>query len=122
MKPYERLRAWQASHDLVVGIYQATQPWPKSELYGLVSQARRAAFSIALNISEGSAKRGSREFRRFLDIAVGSMSELTYCLRLARELGYLNDLEWEKLEEQRETAGKLLWRLYQAISKSVKPV
>jgi four helix bundle protein len=121
MKPYERLLAWQASHRLVMGIYQATQRWPKPEQYGLTSQARRAAFSIPLNIAEGSAKRGSREFRRFLDIALGSMSELTYCLRLARELEYLNETDWKEIEDQREEAGKLLWRLYQAMSKPKQP-
>jgi four helix bundle protein len=79
MMPYERLAAWQKSHRLVLLVYRATSKWPKTELYGLVSQARRAAFSIPLNIAEGSAKRGSREFRRFLDIALGSFSELAYC-------------------------------------------
>jgi four helix bundle protein len=121
MKPYERLLAWQASHRLVMEIYQASQRWPKPEMYGLTSQSRRAAFSIPLNIAEGSAKRGSREFRRFLDIAIGSMSELTYCLRLARELDYLSEADWKKIEDQREEAGKLLWRLYQAMSKPKQP-
>jgi four helix bundle protein len=121
MKPYERLLAWQASHRLVLGIYQATQRWPKPEQYGLMSQSRRAAFSIALNIAEGSARRGSREFRRFLDIALGSMSDLTYCLRLARELDYLGEAEWKEIEDQREEAGKLLWGLYQAMSRAKRP-
>jgi four helix bundle protein len=75
-----------------------------------------------LNIAEGSAKRGSREFRRFLDIAIGSMPELTYCLRLARELEYLSEVKWKEIEDQREEAGKLLWRLYQAISKPKQSV
>ena len=118
MKPYERLRAWEANHQLVLGIYKATHQWPKSEVYGLISQARRAAFSIPLNIAEGSAKRGSREFRRFLDIALGSMAELSYCLRLARELDYLTEAEWREIEAKRDEAGKLLWRLYQVMSKA----
>ena len=121
MKPYERLLAWQASHRLVLGIYQATQRWPKPEQYGLMSQSRRAAFSSPLNIAEGSAKRGSREFRRFLDIALGSMSELTYCLRLARELDYLGEAEWKGIEDQREEAGKVLCGLYQAMSQAKRP-
>jgi four helix bundle protein len=117
MIPYERLDAWRACHELVKAIYKVTQKWPKSELYGLVSQTRRAAFSIPVNIAEGSAKRGSREFRRFLDISVGSMAELTYCLRLARELQYVTDAEWKEVESKRGPAGRLLWRLYEAISK-----
>jgi four helix bundle protein len=118
MIPYERLEAWRASHELVMAIYKATQKWPKSEQYGLVSQTRRAAFSIPVNIAEGSAKRGSREFRRFLDMSVGSMSELSYCLRLAKELEYLPDSDWKEVDSKRGTAGRLLWRLYEAISKA----
>ncbi len=118
MTPYERLHAWQASHQLVKAIYQVTQRWPKTELYGLTAQCRRAAFYIAVNIAEGSAKRGSREFRRFLDISVGSMSEVSYCLLLARDLGYLTESDWQEIEAQRNKAGKILWRLYEAISRA----
>jgi four helix bundle protein len=118
MKPYERLRAWEANHQLVLGIYKTTQRWPKSEVYGLSSQARRASFSIPFNIAEGSANRGRREFRRFLDIALGSMAELSYCLRLARELDYLTESEWQEIEGQRDAAGQLLWRLYQVMSQA----
>jgi four helix bundle protein len=61
---------------------------PPEELYGLVSQARRAASSSAVNIVEGSTKRGSREFRRFLDISLASLAGLEYVFRLAEDLGY----------------------------------
>lgn len=84
MMPYERLDAWRESHQFVILVYRATQNWPKIELYGLVSQTRRSAVSIPLNIAEGAARRGSREFRRFLDIALGSFSEVSYSLRLAK--------------------------------------
>ena len=110
MAPYEKLRAWQASHQVVLQVYRATETWPKREIYGLSSQARRAAFSVAANIAEGVAKRGEREFRRFLDIAIGSSSEL----RVARDLEFLSKSAWEDLEKGRDTAGKLLWRLYLA--------
>ncbi|NOT08271.1 MAG: four helix bundle protein [Gemmatimonadales bacterium] len=117
MAPYEGLRAWQAAHGVVLRVYEATASWPKHELYGLVSQARRAAVSVAANIAEGGAKRGDRELRRFLDIALGSTVELSYLLRLARDLGLLSEPEWRELERQRNEAGKMLWRLYQATSK-----
>jgi len=84
-------------------------------MYGLTAQARRAAFSIAANLAEGVAKRGQREFRRFLDIALGSTSELCYVLRLARDLTVLPGTDWERLENQRDHAGKLLWRLYESV-------
>jgi 23S rRNA-intervening sequence protein len=70
MMPYERLTAWKAAHELVLAVYRATEDFPKHEMYGLTSQLRRGAFSIAANIAEGSAKRGNGEFRRFLDIAI----------------------------------------------------
>jgi four helix bundle protein len=84
----------------------------------LTGQVRRAAFSVAANIAEGAAKRSRKDFRRFLDMALGSMSELTYALRLARDLGYLNDALWERLEAQRDAAGRLLWGLYRSKSQS----
>ena len=71
-KRHERLKAWNACHDLVLEIYRKTSGWPVRERYGLTAQARRAAYSAAANIAEGSAKRGGAEFRRFLDISLGS--------------------------------------------------
>ena len=118
MAPHERLRAWKASHEVVIAIYRASASWPKHETYGLTAQARRAAFSIAANIAEGAAKRGAREFRRFLDIALGSHAELCYVLQLARDIGLLSAEEWERLEELRSASGKLTWRLYQAIQRA----
>ncbi len=118
MMPYERLDAWSRSHELVLLVYRVTQSWPKNELYGLISQTRRSAFSIPVNIAEGVAKKGSREFRRFLDIALGSFSELTYCLRLANDLGYICGTDATSIEELRSSVGKLLWRLYESISRS----
>lgn len=62
MLPYDKLTAWKISYELVLATYRATETFPRHELYGLVSQACRAAFSAAANIAEGSAKRGPKEF------------------------------------------------------------
>ena len=121
MMPYERFRAWRACDDLVVSVYRVTGGFPSHERYGLVSQARRAAVSAAANIAEGSAKRGSPEFRRFLDIAVGSLTELSYLLHVAHKLDYMTDTQRQELEAQRSVAGRLTWRLYEAVSKRIKP-
>ena len=115
MLPYERFAAWQLAHEVVLRTYRVTASFPSHERYGLSMQARRAAFSIAANIAEGSARRGDREFRRFLDIALGSLSELAYCLRLAHDLGYLSDEDLATLEELRAEAGRTTWGLYRSI-------
>lgn len=98
---------------MVLAIYRLTAEWPAREQYGLTSQA----FSAAANIAEGSAKRGIREFRRFLDIALGSIAELTYILMLARDLGYVRPEVWGEIEAMRDHAGRLTWGLYRAIDR-----
>ena len=115
-KRHERLKAWIACHELTLAVYQMTGSWPRLEQYSLTCQARRAACAAAANIAEGSAKRGSREFRRFLDMSLGSLSELCYLLRLGRDLGYLTNDRWGELEAIRDHAGRLTWGLYRAIS------
>src|SRR6267143_4469346 len=89
MAPHKRFIAWQKCHKLVLAVYKATESFPKHELYGLSSQARRAAFSAAANIVEGASRKGRNEFRRFLDISLGSLSELEYALEVAEALGYV---------------------------------
>jgi four helix bundle protein len=115
MLPYERFDAWKACHALTLEVYRVTKKFPKDELYGLTSQARRAAFSSGANIAEGSAKRGPREFRRYLDISLGSLSELGHTLRIARDLAYLTNEEWQVVDTMRNTAGKRVWGLYKSL-------
>ncbi len=115
MKRYETLNAWQAAHHLVLLTYRFTKDFPREELYGLTSQARRAAFSVAANIAEGSAKKGPREFRRFLDIAVGSLAELAYIFQLVKDLDLIEPAKWSELDHAREKAGRLTWGLYRSV-------
>jgi four helix bundle protein len=116
VEPYERFAAWREAYRLVLETYRATEGFPRSELYGLTSQARRAAFSAVANLVEGSAKRGSKEFRRFLDISIGSLAELSIAFRLARDLGLLTGDAWLRLEDLRKRAGFLVWRLYRSLA------
>jgi four helix bundle protein len=95
--------------------YRATGSFPKHELYGLTSQGKRAAYSVVANIAEGAAKRGRKEFRRFLDISIGSLAELSIVFRLAKDLGFLEEAVWHSLEDQRKRAGFLTWRLYRTM-------
>jgi four helix bundle protein len=116
MAIYQRLRAWERCHQLCLAVYQATNSWPPGERFGLTSQARRAAHSAAANIAEGSAKRGSREFRRYLDSSLGSLSELSYPLLLARDLKILSDEEWGRLDQIHQKAGGMTWLLYKSLN------
>jgi four helix bundle protein len=122
MMPYERLRAWKACDDLAVAVYRLTERFPRHELYGLTSQLRRAAFSAAANIAEGSAKRGKNEFRRFLDISIGSLSEVAYVIHLAKRLEYLTQEEWQAIDRLRSEASRLTWHLYKSLSRATAAV
>src|SRR4051812_33888631 len=119
MVPYERFDAWKASHHLALQVYSITESWPVNERYGLTAQIRRAAISAPTNIAEGSAKRGAREFRRYLDIALGSLSEVSYLLRFTRDRGILTDADFRTLDDLRNQAGRLTWRFYSSLSKSL---
>ncbi|HMU61304.1 MAG TPA: four helix bundle protein [Gemmatimonadales bacterium] len=120
-KRFEALKAWQAAHALALAIYRATSHWPREERFGLSSQARRAAVSVSANIAEGSAKRGNREFRRFLDMALGSLAEVQVYLLMAKELGYSTPAEWGEIEALRDHAGMLTWGLYHSIGARESP-
>jgi four helix bundle protein len=112
MMPYEKYDAWRVSHSLALEVYRTTEKWPTRELYGLTAQTRRAALSVPTNIAEGAAKLGPREFRKYLDISLGSLSELSYLLFFSRERHLLQKAEWERLNALRNRAGQLVWRLY----------
>lgn len=116
MQPHHRIDAWQAAHRYALAVYRATERWPKEERYGLVSQLRRAAFSVPANIVEGRARRGPREFRRFLDTAWASLAESGYALEFARELGYLPAAQFEGLERLRSGVGKPLFALLRSMT------
>jgi len=89
LKDFRALQVWQRAHELTLACYQNTRLFPREEIYGLTSQLRRCSASIAANIAEGCGRYGDPEFHRFLQIAMGSTSELDYHLLLSRDLGYL---------------------------------
>ena len=116
MVPYQKFEAWKAAHDLALKIYRITDDWPTCERYQLTSQIRRAALSIPTNIAEGASKRGPREFRRYLDIARGSLGEVSYLLLFSKDRGTLSLDPYHSLEELRDRAGKVMWGLYRSLS------
>ena len=87
-RTFQDLIVWQRAHEFVLSIYKLTASFPKHEVYGLSSQMRRAAVSIAANVAEGFKKRGPADKARFLNTAEGSLEESRYYLVLTRDLGY----------------------------------
>jgi four helix bundle protein len=100
MKDFRDLKVWLAAHQLTLGIYRKTETFPREERYGLVGQLRRAAVSIPANIAEGCGRRGDREFARFLQIAMGSASELEYLLVLSLDLGWIFETDHQSLTSE----------------------
>lgn len=93
MRDHSKLRAFELADQLAVLVYRQTVAFPREEMFGLVSQMRRAAVSIASNIVEGCARHSHADYLRFLDMAYGSVRELEYQISLADRLGYLSDAE-----------------------------
>jgi len=104
-RSFTDLVVWQKAHSFVLGVYKATQGFPREEIYGLTSQFRRAAVSIPANIAEGFRKQTAIDKARFLNIAEGSLEECRYHLILAHDLKYFQK---EKLWELSEEIGRLL--------------
>lgn len=101
MRDHTKLKAFQMADKLVLMIYQVTQSFPKSEIFGLIAQMRRAAISICSNIVEGCARQSQLDYLRFLDMAYGSCRELQYQLSLASRLGYIQSpSDVEQLAEE----------------------
>jgi four helix bundle protein len=118
MLPYERFDAWKVAHQLALQVYAETDHWPTHEKYGITAQIRRAAVSAPTNIAEGSAKRGPRELRRYLDIALGSLSEVSYLLRFSRDRGILDQDKFLELDDLRNRAGQLTWRFCASLNET----
>ena len=99
VKTHKDLKIWTESMNMVTDIYKSTLSFPKEEIYGLTSQIRRSAVSIPSNIAEGAARKSEKEFKQFLYIALGSLSELETQLLIACNIGYLNEETYNKFNE-----------------------
>ena len=100
MQDFRKLTVWEKGHRLTLAVYKVTARFPKDELYGLTSQIRRACASIPANIAEGCGRTGKAELGRFLQVAMGSASELEYHLLLAHDLAMLGASEYTSLVSQ----------------------
>jgi len=107
-RSHKDLVLWQKAMDLAALVYETSSGLPRSELFGLVSQLRRAGASIPSNIAEGSARRSTKEFLHFLHVARGSMAELETQVLLARRIGYLPESRAAELERSIDDVGRIL--------------
>src|SRR5207245_10936660 len=111
MGDFRKLRAWQEAVALAVRSRDAITKLPSAERFALADQWRRAAYSVALNIAEGASRRGPREFRRYLDIARGSLHEIEAILAPAEALGYLAEPDLAPVRLPRDNCGKMVYRV-----------
>jgi four helix bundle protein len=111
MGNYRELEVWQRAQRFALKIYRSTEAYPVRERYGLASQMRRAAVSVASNIAEGCGRQGDRELARFLRIARGSVHEVECQLMLAGELGYLKQETCAEFQRSTEELSRMLNRL-----------
>ena len=117
MQSFRNLKVWEKAHAVTLDVYKTSNSFPKSELYGLTSQMRRASASMGANIAEGSCRKGDCEFGRFLQIAMGSASELEYHVLLARDLELLQSSEYERLTNGVTEVKRMLASLILAMKK-----
>lgn len=114
---YKDLEAWQLSIALVVEIYRGTASFPREEMFGLTSQMRRAAVSVASNIAEGKGRFSDRELAQFLAVARGSVFEIETQIVIALKLGFIANNEASKLSNRCAEVGRLLNGLIRAVKK-----
>ena len=116
MPAFRDLRAWQLAKALAVECTKAARRFPGGERHPLAEQLLRACYSVPLNIAEGTGRKGAREFRRFLDVARGSLLEVQSAIDVARELGYVPAESYARLDDLASEAGKTLWGLLRSVS------
>jgi four helix bundle protein len=119
MRDVRKYEVFRLADKLVLEVYRHTSEFPKSELFGLTSQMRRAAASVPMNLAEGSARSGAKEFAQFINIAAGSCEEVRYQLHLAAALGYISKADQERLDGEYEVVKKMLAKLLGAVSREL---
>lgn len=113
---YRDVIAWQKAMDLVTDVYGCTQTFPKTEVFGLISQLRRAAISIPSNIAEGHARLSTGEFRQFLGHALGSLVEVETQILISQRLAYIDSKKSDELLERTTEIGKIVNGLLRSLS------
>jgi len=117
---YKDLIVWQRAKLLAIHVYRATEPFPRSEIYGLTSQLRRAAVSVASNIAEGQGRLTRGEFQQFLGHSRGSLLEVQTQLEIALDLQYLPAEQFKELEHRSNEVLRLINGLLESLRSSSK--
>ncbi len=115
MKDFRDLKVWERGHKLTLQIYKITSGFPREEIYGLTSQIRRSCSSIPTNISEGCGRSRDTELARFIEIAIGSASELEYLLLLSRDIELINEEDFTLLIAEAIEIKKMLISFFQKL-------
>ena len=120
MRPHHNLDVWKKAVKFSVQVYKVTDAFPRDERFGLTSQLRRAAVSIAANIAEGAGRKSKKEFAHFLSISQGSASEVETEIIIAHELGYFNDGRFKVLCDDLDEIGRMITGLHRHCEAGVK--
>jgi four helix bundle protein len=115
MQDFKKLKVWEKAHALTIDIYLASKKFPKDELFGVTSQLRRASSSVGANIAEGCGRTSQKELHHFMSFAAGSASEVEYFLLLVKDLKYISQTEFEKLEDRANEIKRMLVSLLKRI-------
>ena len=115
MKKVEDLDVFKLSHSLTLEVFKITKTFPEEEKFGLISQMRRAAYSIPMNLMEGAHRLGSKEYRQFVGIAKGSAGEIKYQLLLVRDLGYISDDKYSTFLPEYDRVSQRLAKLAKSL-------
>jgi four helix bundle protein len=108
MRDYTKYDIWKDGIDISIVIYELTQSFPDDERFGLISQLRRAAVSISSNFAEGSSRSSEKDFKRYIEISLGSTFEVKTQLIIAQKLGYLDQKQLDEIVEKIDIIGKQL--------------
>ncbi|NTW34520.1 MAG: four helix bundle protein [Bacteroidetes bacterium] len=111
MNNFKELKVWQKAVEFSVLVYKSVEKFPEKEKFGIISQMTRSAVSIASNIAEGAGRNTNKDFGRFLAIALGSSFEIETQLAIANKIGYLNDIAYEKLNNELTEIQKMIYGL-----------
>ena len=111
IRNFKDLEIYQRSKKLLKDIYKITERYPEEKRYNVISQLRRSVLSIPLNIAEGYGRKSKEDLKRFLKISLGSSNEVEALLEISKELNYLGEKEYQKLSEENEIIGKMIFRM-----------